>query len=152
MAQPVSTFQVHTLTEAFAKAHAATLLGFSDDLAWDDWTTDNLLYPLPEKWRHSRYVAAPDGPPVAYAIISRKQDSLHLHHIVVKPDYRSGGAPSLGRLLVDDLVASARAAGCARVTLKVMAENPRAASFYLRYGFQEKPSGAAGVRALEFSL
>ena len=54
---------------------------------------------------------------VGYSIVSAKEDALHLHHIVLAAAYRSAGA---GGLLIDDLIASAKAADVGRVTLKVM--------------------------------
>jgi ribosomal protein S18 acetylase RimI-like enzyme len=108
-----------------------TLLEMSVDMPWETWTLENLLMELPEKWLRS-LVAVEQNRPVGYAIVSKKPDAVHLHHLIVSPLRRSSG---IGARLLERFIADARRSGSRRVTLKVLDSNDRAMSFYARHGF-----------------
>lgn len=114
-----------------AEREADVLLALGADLDWDTWTPENLLGDRPGKWQLS-LVAVRDGEPVAYAISSRKDDDIHLHHIVVAPSMRGSG---LGAAMLERLRAAATDAGARRLTLKVYRTNEAAIRFYEREGF-----------------
>lgn len=112
----------------------------SGDMAWEDWTAENLLRELPEKWRLS-LIAMEHGTPAAYAVISRKPQSVHLHHLIVGPGHRGGG---LGGRLLRRWLDAARAEGVSLATLKVHDSNARALDFYRAHGFEageRQPNG-----------
>ena len=93
------------------------------------------------------------GEVAGYSIASRPEmATVHLHHIVVAPRFRSNRELSIGGVFVDNLVRQAREAGANQLTLKVMAENPRALRFYKRRDFVEAPSGNPAVHALALNL
>ena len=142
---------ISPLTRAFVEQSADAMIALSDDLDWDDWTLENFLYELPEKWRLSRIAQDPAGAVVGYTICSLKGDAVHLHHIILRADRRGGGPDGLARRLMDELVESAVGIGAAAVTLKVHESNRRARRFYAAFGFSEDGVNAAGYVEMRYS-
>jgi ribosomal protein S18 acetylase RimI-like enzyme len=132
--------RLEPLTRARAEELADELLAMSADSDWDDWDRTNLLSDRPAKWDLSLLVTE-SGEPVAWAVVSRTPESLHLHHIVVSPARRSSG---VGALLVRELI---ERVAPGRLTLKVHPDNVAAARFYERLGFTEGPASPSGYRS-----
>jgi ribosomal protein S18 acetylase RimI-like enzyme len=126
------------LTRDEAVRSASTLLAFSGDQEWEEWTVENLLAERPGKWRRS-LVARSGATVVAYAIVSEREGRLHLHHLVVAPEQRSRG---IGERLVSQVQKDA-AAEQLQVSLKVHTSNRGAMRFYDRLGFRRASSGSA---------
>jgi ribosomal protein S18 acetylase RimI-like enzyme len=120
------------LTRDAAQKHGQSLLSLAQDIEWEYWTLENLLAELPRKWELS-LIALRDGVPVGYAIISRKPQSFHLHHLIVGQSERGSG---LGARLLQRMLDDASKAGAEQFTLKVLKSNTRAIEFYLRHGFE----------------
>ena len=112
---PRAAVTIEPLTRERAARDAEALLALGDDLAWDTWTRYQLLAERPGKWRLS-LVARRGDAPVAYAVASRKDDAVHLHHIVIGAAERGAG---IGHDLLERLRALAADAGARRLTLKV---------------------------------
>ncbi len=79
-------------------------------------------------------VDATTGAVQAFALVAPRSalSRWRLGTMGAVPEARGGGA---ARLLLQDLLARARAAGMAAVGLEVFAQNPRAMRLYERYGF-----------------
>jgi len=69
---------------------------------------------------------------VGYYVLWRVAGSFHLANVAVRRDWRGKG---VGRALVEDAVAEARAAGALRVTLEVRKSNLPARALYRKLGF-----------------
>lgn len=117
------------MSREIAEAHAEALLLLSADMSWETWSIENFLIDLPEKWERSLIVFEGQHP-VAYAIISRKPHSIHLHHLIVGRAHRGSG---IGEKLLDAAVDQARLARLP-LTLKVHESNVKAIGFYRRHG------------------
>src|SRR5262245_51939906 len=114
--------RIEALTRDLAVRHGRAMLALGADMEWESWTMENLLREMPHKWTLS-LIALSAELPVGYAIVSRKPESVHLHHLMVGPQERGSG---LGSRLLERIVIRARADGAQAVTLKVIETNPRA--------------------------
>lgn len=130
---------VEILTREMAQVNTDALLALSNDMPWETWTAENLLRELPEKWQRSRVVYE-GNVPIAYAIISRKPHSMHVHHLIVGPKHRG---LKIGDLLVSDAIQQARETNLP-LTLKVHDSNAGAIEFYHRHGFAPSERQANG--------
>ena len=108
--------------------HLVTLLDVHSDVA--DWTDENLLLDLPEKWDLS--IVGYCGKPICYAIQSTKWNNrVHIHHFMVHRDYRNQGVGAR-------LLARVKERAFTRknlLSLNVARTNHRAMTFYERQGF-----------------
>ena len=77
-----------------------------------------------------------DDCPVGFAFARSLADFLHLRELSVDPAY---GRKGLGRALVNTVVAAARSAGLAGVTLTTFRTVPFNKPFYESLGFRELP-------------
>lgn len=127
----MADLSITALDAATARAILPDLHRLARDQQWMDWTDENYLFDLPDKWSLSRLVTA-GGTPIAYALCSRKHDRLWLHRLVVGQDQRGQG---IGETLMAELGRVAREAGLAGVSLKTPGENDGAIRFYTRNGF-----------------
>jgi len=125
-------FEIEPLTREYASAHVEALIALNRDNAWDYWTADHLLSDRPDKWRLS-WVALCDGAPIGYAISSRRDYGVHMHHLVVAAEWRSHG---IGRKLLWSAANQARQRGISTLTLKAYRDNTRAVALYERLGFR----------------
>ena len=116
------------LDKATCEKHLDALLDVQTDVA--DWTAQNMLLDLPQKWELSIVGFAPK--PVCYAILSTKwKDRVHIHHFMVHRSYRNQGTGA--KLLAK---AKLQAFSCRDLlSLNVMKSNKRALMFYKRQGF-----------------
>ncbi len=130
---------VERLDRDRAAALADDLLAMTADSGWDDWTRENLLADRDGKWELS-LLATDRAAPVGWAIASRTDRGVHLHHVVVASGHRSRG---VGAVLVRRLLDAAEPGV---LTLKVHPENPRAAAFYERLGMVEGDPSPSGYR------
>lgn len=127
-----------TLTREKATEFGEKLISLSDDLNWDNWTINNLLIDLPGKWSLS-IVAVSETEPIGYAIASQKENSLHLHHIIVGQKWRNFG---IGKQMICLLAKQASELGLDQITLKIYKHNKSAFNFYTRNGFQYHSEGS----------
>ncbi|WP_296666743.1 ribosomal protein S18-alanine N-acetyltransferase [Demequina sp.] len=74
------------------------------------------------------------GELAGYAVYGFDGDAFHLMNIAVVPERRGEG---LGRALMDDFLAEARALGAADAWLEVSVENQAALALYRAYGFED---------------
>lgn len=97
-----------------------------------------------------RLVVAVAGAIVGFALWSSHADAAHLDEIDVVPE---AGGRGLGRRLLDEIAARARARGCAALTLTTFRDVPWNGPFYARAGFttipEPLPPRLAAIRAAE---
>lgn len=79
-------------------------------------------------------VGREDGRLVAFIILMRAVDEIHLLVIAVAPERQRAG---VARALLETVCAEARAAGMTRMLLEVRPSNAAALAFYHRAGFAE---------------
>jgi ribosomal protein S18 acetylase RimI-like enzyme len=112
--------------------HVANLmdryLAISADVS--PWTSENFLKELPGKWELS--FALWDQGPIAYCIMSLREDAVHIHQFMVAADKRGTGIGSQMMHHAASIAAQYRS----RITLKVPHAAKSARKFYLRHGFQ----------------
>jgi len=75
-----------------------------------------------------------DGALVGYAVYGYDGDAFSLMNIAVVPSARRSG---VGRALMEDFLAEARAQGAREAWLEVSVENPGALALYRAYGFED---------------
>ena len=127
-------YAIRTISPGDVRTHLDAFLAIAGDVADEYWDEINLLMELPDKWRFS-FALWSNNRPVAYAVLSRKApDLVHLHHLMVSFELRGQG---WGNRLISEMESRARAAGCARLTLKSRAADARAHEFYARLGYAE---------------
>lgn len=120
--------ELRTLSPADIHAQLEDFLACAADVPGEYWGASHLLKDLPDKWELS--FAAWDGDRVVgYCIASRKAESVHLHHLMVRSERRGEG---LGATLLAEF--EKRASG--RATLKVAVMNERACRFYRQHGWR----------------
>lgn len=79
-------------------------------------------------------VVEAEGVPVAYAVYGYDGDAFHLMNIAVSPQSRGTG---LGKILMEDFLAEARAERAREAWLEVAVTNTPALALYRSYGFQD---------------
>lgn len=105
----------------------------------DPWTAGKFLHELKIPFARQRVARdGDDGRIVGYVCWWVVGDEADILNIAVDPDFRRA---RIGRALVDIVLADARAAGLAAVTLEVSVHNGSARAFYAALGFAE-----AGLR------
>jgi ribosomal-protein-alanine N-acetyltransferase len=87
---------------------------------------------LARTWARVRAARADDGTLLGYALFWHVVDEVHLLNVAVTVSARRQG---IGRALMDDLVAYARAHEVVRVLLEVRASNLGAIALYDQLGF-----------------
>jgi ribosomal-protein-alanine N-acetyltransferase len=107
---------------------------------------------LARPWARMRVARVDRGIVVGYSLFWHVADEVHLLNVAVAPPERRRG---VGRRLVEDLFAYARAHGVARVLLEVRASNAAAIALYESFGFDRarvrKAYYADGEDALEMA-
>ena len=86
-------------------------------------------------------IDGPAGEPVAYALVEQLDDSAHIAQVSVHPDH---GRQRLGRALVDQVEAWARAKGLGALTLTTFRDVPWNGPYYERLGFTALPADQWG--------
>ena len=111
----------------------------ADVLAMQSGATEaQLKEELVRPWARLRVAHDPGGAVLGFALIWHVTDELHLLDVVVHPTVRRRG---IGRALMDDLLAYARASAALHVYLEVRRSNEAALRLYRAAGFS-----ALGVR------
>jgi [ribosomal protein S18]-alanine N-acetyltransferase len=87
---------------------------------------------LVRTWSRLRAVRDESGAVLGYALFWHVVDEVHLLNVAVAVSARRRG---LGRALMEDLLAYARANGIVRILLEVRASNAAALSLYASLGF-----------------
>ena len=95
------------------------------------WTSGNFTDSLSNAYQ-CRVARATDGSLAGYFLIMPAVDEAHLLNITVRRDLHGTG---IGRMLLDQVMAIARAEGMMSVLLEVRPSNLRALAIYERYGF-----------------
>ena len=101
------------------------------------WKREFFESELAEPYRYSRVLASQDGssPRVGgYLFAVSLYEEFHINKIATDPRVRNRG---LGRLMLEDALASARSVRATAVTLEVRISNIPARGFYASYGFRE---------------
>lgn len=75
-----------------------------------------------------------DGTLVGYSVYGYDGDAFHLMNLAVLPQARRRG---LGRVLLEDFLAAARAEGAPDAWLEVAVDNAPALALYRAYGFED---------------
>jgi [ribosomal protein S18]-alanine N-acetyltransferase len=89
---------------------------------------------LARTWARIRVARAESGAVLGYILFWHVTDEIHLLNVAVDPEARRRG---IGRALVLDLLAYARAHAAAKVLLEVRASNTAAIRLYEGLGFTE---------------
>jgi ribosomal-protein-alanine N-acetyltransferase len=110
------------------------------------WTRGNFLDSLASGYP-AWVMRAHDGRLAGYFLLMNAVDELHILNITVRPDLQGSG---LGRVLLNKVVALARAENMQSVLLEVRPSNQRALDVYRHVGFVQigvrknyYPAGAA---------
>lgn len=108
---------------------------------------------LSRAWARLRAARDEAGRLLGYALFWHVVDEVHLLNVAVAIEARRHG---IGRALMDDLIAYARANGVVRILLEVRASNRAAIALYEQVGFQQfnvrERYYADGEDAIEMSL
>jgi ribosomal-protein-alanine N-acetyltransferase len=95
--------------------------------------------PVPERafwereWLPATLILEREGAPAGYAVLRILRQLAYVFHLVTHPAHRRRG---VGRALMEDLAARARAAGCTRWSLNVKADNVPAIRLYEAAGMR----------------
>lgn len=116
----------------------------------DAWTDRMFASELAQPETRYYIVAETDGIIVGYAGLSAAGEQADVQTIAVQTEWQGMG---IGRALLSDLIAAARARGCREVFLDVRVDNRRARRLYRLTGFTDigvrrgyyQPSGADAV-------
>ncbi len=122
--------------QAFASLPALAWLAAGDVL---DITTHQACIDAGASW----LAEADTGQILGFACAGYEQQALHIHEISVRREAQGQG---IGRKLLDQLVAVARASGARELTLTTFADVPWNAPFYRRYGFETLDEGLLCAR------
>lgn len=124
---------IRPLSANLIRAHLPAFIAVAADQRGPHWGEENFLRKLPWKWRLS-LVAWHDGIPVGYAVVSRRaRGHAHLHHFMIRSDYRDRG---LGALLMAEMETRARGLGYCELTLKAQKSSASARRFFCRLGYR----------------
>ena len=137
----IGDVEVETLTRALAAREGEEIVRLGEDHARDDWTPEHLLADRAGKWELS-LLGRRQGRPVAYAVASLGDDSVHVHHMMVAAELRGHG---VGAELFRELARRARAFGRPALTLKVYPENTGGIRLYERLGFAKTGVSPGGL-------
>lgn len=88
---------------------------------------------LDRAWARVRVARGPANAVLGYILFWHVADEVHLLNVAVAPEARRSG---IGRALVEDLLAYARAHEAAKVLLEVRASNDGAIALYEHLGFK----------------
>jgi len=83
------------------------------------------------------------GQILGFVCARREQQALHIHEVSVRREAQGQG---IGRLLLNQLVDAAQAAGVRELTLTTFVDVPWNAPFYARYGFEAIDEGLLCTR------
>jgi tRNA threonylcarbamoyl adenosine modification protein YeaZ/ribosomal-protein-alanine acetyltransferase len=124
----------------FAAADAAHVAAIEREVFSDPWPEAFFTGALAHPMAHARVAVraeAPDGAPhggiLGYSVAWLGAGDGHLDNLAVVPAARRRG---IARLLLEDVLDRARAAGDTRLTLEVRATNAAAQALYRAYGFR----------------
>lgn len=125
-------FFIHSLSRDFLRANVQEFISIARrNIADEYWNEDNFLSDLAGKWELSFYVTNTDSNVVGFLIASQKEQSVHIHKLVVESGaQRKGLASSLLKKLWQNVTMP--------VTLKVRKDNSQAIRFYTRNEFQSQ--------------
>jgi ribosomal protein S18 acetylase RimI-like enzyme len=130
-------YHIKTLRLEDINSHENDILAVAADQPDEYWTKEHFLKNLPLKWELSFVVWRSDKI-VAYAILSQKaQNTVHIHHFMVKSEHRGEG---LGSEMLAEVELRSRRLGAKYLTLKVRHDNNQAKGFYQDKGFELQES------------
>lgn len=127
-------YSIEPITPARLKNDIDTFLAIASDIPHENWTVDNYLYDLPEKWIRSICIKHFESTKVVgFVIISRKTTHYHIHKFAIHPSFRSKG---LGLKLLQYIEHNIRKSiGPKEIGLFVNNSNAKAIRFYITTGF-----------------
>jgi len=128
------------LSYGFAREHAAALLGVSQGVEWDDWTSEELLTELPDKWTLS-WVALGEGEVITGYLIASAKPHPHVHRLMVSEQRRGEG---LGRLLMQAFLERCRRLGGDTASIKVHESNIPSLRLQQSLGFEAVGTSSTG--------
>ncbi len=88
---------------------------------------------LVRTWARLRVARGPGRAVLGYVLFWHVADEIHLLNVAVDPAWRRRG---IGRALVEDVIAYARANDASKILLEVRASNDAALHLYERLGFE----------------
>ncbi len=130
MLQP--TVEIKPLTPEVVKDNIDALIEMSTQLKGDYWTLEHYLSDMNRKWELS-WAVYTNGRLCGFIINSEKQESLHVHRIVIAKEMHGKG---IGKLLISKAIEDAKRLGKDAVTLKAEADNPQSLGFYKGLNFE----------------
>jgi GNAT superfamily N-acetyltransferase len=115
------------------------------EIAEDEPPSADVLARYAEAGR-SWVAAGEDDVPVGYVLVDTVDGCAHIEQVTVSPDHQGAG---IGRALIDEVRAWARAQGMAAVTLTTFSEVPWNAPLYEHLGFRvlDEPEIGPELRA-----
>lgn len=126
---------IKTLSVEVIRKYPEAFMGVASDLPNEYWQIEHFLKPLDKKWELSFYVMH-DGIPIAYTIASNQDGNYHIHHFMVAKEFRG---QAIGSMMLSEAEKRANKQGISRLTLKVLKNDLKAQSFYLKRGFKIFP-------------
>jgi len=122
------------LTFVLAQRWVDALCAMDRGTIGERWEATHWLASRAAKWALSQAAVMRHGEVIGAAIASRPNDAdVHIHRLVVSPDFRGKG---IGEELVRAVARVGELARATRVTLKVSDQNTAARRFYERIGFR----------------
>lgn len=110
-------------------AHAVKLIDMCQrNMENEYWDENNFLSDLPGKWKYSLLVTDMNNEIMAFAIVSEKEQSIHIHKFVVDAPYQGSG---VGGRMVKAIIRESHKP----ITLKVRKDNLNAIEFYQKHQF-----------------
>lgn len=106
--------------------------GIEEEVYPIPWSKNAFINEILDNGFASYYVALADGEVVGYAGIWTIVDEAHITTLAVSAGWQSRG---VGSMLLEHLMARARAKGASRMTLEVRVSNVSAQKLYKKYGF-----------------
>ncbi len=118
-------------SEVFAIVKTALFEYVDAVFGWDDrYQKTRLSNDYEAHWYHWLYQ---DNERIGLVCFKFKDDSLHLHLLIIFPESQGRGAGTFAMLHLKEI---AKGQGCQRITLSSFNRNKRAVNFYKKLGYQ----------------
>jgi ribosomal-protein-alanine N-acetyltransferase len=128
------TFDGMVAVRPFSISRIEEVLAIEREAFSDPWTREMFRSELEVGAGTYARLAEREGAVVGYLLAILVLDEAHLGNLAVHPGARREG---IAQRLLDDLLATARAAGVKRITLEVRGSNAGARKFYYKNGFMD---------------
>ncbi len=124
--------QITDLTKELLKKHLAELMNEAKGFDYINWTEENYLKELPDKWHYSM-AAFIDNSICGFSINSNKFGTFYIHFFYIFRDYRNMG---IGKKLLERCESICSNNGLNILHLKCHKDNSEAIKFYSKHGFE----------------